>query len=153
VRASDDTRERVAKRLRDGCVDGRISFETLSVRLERVFAAREREQLRELVADLPRKRLFGLSLRRARRLAPPLVSDGETLTIGRGADCSLPVRDPFVSRRHAELLRREDSWLLRDLGSTNGVWVNGWRVREAEVRVGDEVRLGSVRFRFQPGSR
>ncbi|MFL5826002.1 MAG: FHA domain-containing protein [Thermoleophilaceae bacterium] len=153
MRASDDTRERAANRLREGCVDGRISIDTLSARLDRLFAARDRGEVEAVVADLPRRRSLASLFRRAERLVPPLVRDGEALTIGRGTDCALPLEDPFVSRRHAQLSRSADTWLLRDLGSTNGVWVNGWRVREAELRDGDEVRLGSMRFRFAPGSR
>jgi FHA domain/Domain of unknown function (DUF1707) len=153
VRASDDTRERAAKRLRDGCADGRISIDTLSTRLDRLFAARHRPDVQAVVADLPRRWSLASLFRRPERLVPPLVPDGEALTIGRGSDCALPLEDPFVSRRHAQLSRTEETWLLRDLGSTNGVWVNGWRVRETELRDGDEIRLGSTRFRFEPGSR
>ncbi|HEX8856447.1 MAG TPA: DUF1707 and FHA domain-containing protein [Thermoleophilaceae bacterium] len=153
MRASDDTRERAARRLREGCADGRISVDTLSARLDRLFAARDRGEVQAVVADLPRRRTLASLFRRAQRLVPPLVPDGETLTLGRGSDCSLPLDDPFVSRRHAELSRSDRGWLLRDLGSTNGVWVNGWRVRESELRDGDEVRLGYTRFRFGPGSR
>ena len=56
--------------------------------------------------------------------------------------------DDTVSRRHAELRLREGSWILRDLGSSNGTWVNGRRVMEAEVAPGDEVVLGACRFRL-----
>jgi len=48
--------------------------------------------------------------------------------IGRGEDCDLSVEDPLVSRRHARLLVNEDGITLEDLGSRNGVFLNGRRV-------------------------
>jgi pSer/pThr/pTyr-binding forkhead associated (FHA) protein len=56
--------------------------------------------------------------------------------------------DDTVSRRHAELRLVEGRWMLRDLGSTNGTWVNGRRVMEAEVAPGDELQLGAVTIRI-----
>ena len=56
--------------------------------------------------------------------------------------------DDTVSRRHAELRVEEDCWVLRDLGSSNGTWVNGRRVIEAEVRPGDVVQLGASALRL-----
>jgi len=56
--------------------------------------------------------------------------------------------DITVSRRHAELVLRDGRWILRDLGSSNGTWVNGRQVVEAEVRSGDLVVLGDCRLRL-----
>jgi pSer/pThr/pTyr-binding forkhead associated (FHA) protein len=42
-------------------------------------------------------------------------------------------------------------WVLSDLGSTNGTWVNGWRVDEAWIRSGDRVQLGAVELEFRAG--
>jgi len=77
------------------------------------------------------------------------VLDGPRATIGRSksAECVLP--DPNVSRRHAELRRGEDGeWQIVDLGSTNGVKVNGRRVATTRLRPGDEVTIGTTTFRF-----
>jgi hypothetical protein len=77
------------------------------------------------------------------------VFDGPRATLGRSkaADCVL--RDPNVSRRHAELRRSESGdWEIADLGSTNGVKVNGRRVGSARLNPGDEVTLGTTSFRF-----
>jgi predicted component of type VI protein secretion system len=71
------------------------------------------------------------------------------VTIGRAADCDCAVAEPTVSRHHAELRRDGDRWLLRDLGSRNGIRVNGMRVLEAtEVHPGDGIALGDARFRL-----
>jgi Domain of unknown function (DUF1707)/FHA domain len=83
----------------------------------------------------------------------PLVfppGNGVRFTIGRTRDCDLCLTDLSVSRMHALLVRREDGWVLSDLGSHNGTRVNGWLVREpVQVRPGDRVEFGSVAFIIQ----
>jgi tetratricopeptide (TPR) repeat protein len=64
-------------------------------------------------------------------------------TIGRGAENSLCVPTTVVSRSHAELIRVGANYLLRDLGSTNGSFVNGDRVTERMLNDGDTLRFGS----------
>ena len=72
---------------------------------------------------------------------------GTSFTIGRTQDCDLRITDMSVSRRHAQLERGEDGWLLSDLGSHNGTRVNGWRVRgQVPVRVGDMVCFGTAEY-------
>ncbi len=79
---------------------------------------------------------------------PP--GSGTTFTIGRTQDCDLRIADLSVSRRHAQLDRGEDGWLLSDLGSHNGTRVNGWLVREpVPVRPGDVLQFGSAMFVIQ----
>jgi hypothetical protein len=76
---------------------------------------------------------------------PP--GSGTSFTIGRTQDCDLRIADMSVSRRHAQLDRGEDGWLLSDLGSHNGTRVNGWLVREpVPVRPGDLLQFGSAVF-------
>jgi hypothetical protein len=77
------------------------------------------------------------------------VLDGPVATIGRSksVECVLP--DPNVSRRHAELRRAENGdWAIVDLGSTNGVKVNGRRVSSTRLHPGDQVTLGTTTFMF-----
>jgi tetratricopeptide (TPR) repeat protein len=64
-------------------------------------------------------------------------------TIGRGAENSLCVQATVVSRSHAELIRVGANYLLRDLGSTNGSFVNGDRVTERMLNDGDTLRFGA----------
>ena len=64
-------------------------------------------------------------------------------TIGRGAENSLCIPATVVSRSHAELIRVGTDYLLRDLGSTNGSFVNGVRVTEQMLNDGDTLRFGS----------
>jgi hypothetical protein len=75
--------------------------------------------------------------------------DGPRATLGRAKDADCVLGDPNVSRHHAELRRTESGdWQIVDLGSTNGVKVNGRRVGSARVRPGDEITLGTTTFVF-----
>jgi hypothetical protein len=74
---------------------------------------------------------------------------GDRFSIGRDATCDLAIADMTVSRRHAQLDRTPDGWMLSDLVSTNGTRVNGWRVRgQVPVKVGDLVSFGNLEVVF-----
>ena len=77
------------------------------------------------------------------------ILSGDRMTIGRSRECDIVIDDPNVSRKHAELRYRAGGWLVADLGSTNGVKVNGKRVREAPLDPGDEIMLGLVQLEFE----
>lgn len=82
----------------------------------------------------------------------PLTAPG--LVIGRGSESDLRINDPGVSRRHAEFrvgggrFGSTPSVTVVDLGSTNGTYVDGRKVSEAELRPGSVVRVGSTDVRF-----
>ncbi len=69
------------------------------------------------------------------------------MTLGRAVTSDVPVYDPTVSRRHAELSLTNDGVRIRDLGSSNGTFVNGARVTETNVVDGDIVTFGKVGFK------
>ena len=71
------------------------------------------------------------------------------LVIGRSKDCDVPLADGNVSRRHAEIGRSADGFVVRDLDSTNGTTVNGRRVKSAPVGEGDEITLGTSTLRIE----
>lgn len=73
----------------------------------------------------------------------------DPVTVGRLPDCDIVLSDPNVSRRHAEVRRRGNDFIVVDLGSTNGTRVNGTGVRERRLEDGDEVTFGSTRVRFE----
>jgi hypothetical protein len=82
-----------------------------------------------------------------RLLVPPAGG-----TIGRSRDCDIVLEDTGVSRRHAEIRPGGDGWTLADLGSTNGVLLNGRKVRGAQpLSAGDRVELGSTEIVFEVG--
>jgi hypothetical protein len=69
---------------------------------------------------------------------------GSRFVIGRLPSCGLTLDDTTVSREHAALVRRGETWWVVDLGSTNGTKVNGRRAAEQPVSVGDRLELGDV---------
>lgn len=73
---------------------------------------------------------------------------GDHAVIGRLPDCEVTVGDTSVSRRHARVQREGDRWTVADLGSTNGVLLNGSSVQMAELRDGDRLELGAVTLAF-----
>jgi len=66
-------------------------------------------------------------------------------TIGRLADNDLSFDNPYISRHHAEIVQQGSEYLLRDLGSTSGTYINGDRVTEHVLVEGDLIRLGRAR--------
>jgi hypothetical protein len=165
VRVSAAEREHLARRLRDACAEDRLSLDTFIHRLDLLYAARSARELRALIADLPKARPFGRQLARVSGWAAECVTIWEdswawatsqrlllptegSVVLGRSHDCGCVVADSTVSRRHARMTRTDHGWVLRDLSSTNGTFLNGARLTETTpVHPGDQVWLGSVRFR------
>jgi Protein of unknown function (DUF3662)/FHA domain len=73
---------------------------------------------------------------------------GRRAVIGRSRDCDVQLADSNVSRRHAELRQEGGSYWIVDLGSTNGLEVNGKRVKRAKLRSGDTITIGSTEVTF-----
>jgi adenylate cyclase len=76
------------------------------------------------------------------------LRDGVPLIVGRAPSCDVPVFDPTISRRHAELVSDGTRLTVRDLGSSNGTSVNGSKVDKAKIAVDDQVSFGKVAFRL-----
>jgi hypothetical protein len=70
------------------------------------------------------------------------------VVIGRSRDCDIQLNDGNASRRHAELRQEGASYWIVDLGSTNGLEVNGKRVKRAKLRDGDTITIGSTELTF-----
>jgi pSer/pThr/pTyr-binding forkhead associated (FHA) protein len=71
--------------------------------------------------------------------------------VGRSRDCDVVLADANVSRRHAEVRpAAAGTWTISDLGSTNGVLVNGHRIEGAEqLQTGDRIALGTAQIAFE----
>jgi len=82
---------------------------------------------------------------------PSTVFDvGEGATLGRADSSDIPVDDPFASSAHARVFNRGDYMYVEDMGSTNGTYLNGRQLREAErLKVADVVRIGDSEYRYQ----
>ena len=74
---------------------------------------------------------------------------GVPLVVGRALNSDIPVFDPTISRRHAEVSCDEDGVHVRDLGSSNGTFRNGQKVDAADLAPGDVVTFGNVAFRLK----
>jgi hypothetical protein len=168
LRPSAEERERVVRLLRDRSVEGRLSTDTFAERVGLAYQAKSGAELVELTSDVrpasrPRRLLISAvewlsrldadieaAWRRPRipTLALPRT-EGVGMIVGRAPSCDCLVPEESVSRRHAELRRQGERWVLRDLGSRNGTRVNGVRViEEVEVRPGDRVSLGDATYRL-----
>lgn len=77
------------------------------------------------------------------------LPQGRALVLGRGAASDLPVYDPTISRRHAELTVGPDGVRIRDLDSSNGTSINGERIAIGLLKPGDSVTFGRVHFRLE----
>jgi hypothetical protein len=76
------------------------------------------------------------------------IDKGSTL-IGRSKDCDIRLADPNVSRRHAELRQEGTAYWILDLGSTNGLTVNGRRQQRAKLANEDRITVGSTELVFR----
>jgi pSer/pThr/pTyr-binding forkhead associated (FHA) protein len=83
---------------------------------------------------------------------PGILVDQTILLIGRDLECDIQIESRKVSRRHCVLAQIADYLVVRDLGSTNGVRINGVRVKEGRLKLGDELTIGSLRYqvRWEP---
>ncbi|MEK6607827.1 MAG: sigma 54-interacting transcriptional regulator [Myxococcota bacterium] len=75
--------------------------------------------------------------------------DKQTVTVGAMGDNDLVVEDDTVSRYHCRIVQDADAWLLQDLGSTNGTFINRVRVREGYLKPGCTITVGETDLKFQ----
>ena len=75
--------------------------------------------------------------------------DKGSVVIGRSKDCDIRLADPNVSRRHAELRQEGAAYWILDLGSTNGITVNGRRQQRAQLTNEDRITVGSTELVFR----
>ena len=83
------------------------------------------------------------------QLAPRISLQRPVLLIGRHADCDVRIDLPQISRRHCCVALADDRVLIRDLGSRNGLRVNGRLIDEARIYPGDEVAIGPLLYRYE----
>lgn len=72
--------------------------------------------------------------------------DGGDFHIGRHGQCEIVLKDPEISRRHLKLSRMGEDWVIDDLGSTNGTWLNGQRIAKQKLSLGDRIEIGQTVF-------
>ncbi|KAB2883099.1 MAG: diguanylate cyclase [Kofleriaceae bacterium] len=74
------------------------------------------------------------------------------VVLGRGSDCDIQVDRDSVSRRHARVFRNGEQWMVEDLGSTNGSYVNDVPVQRSILRDSDFLKIGAAIFKFLSGA-
>jgi pSer/pThr/pTyr-binding forkhead associated (FHA) protein len=80
---------------------------------------------------------------------PSIMLDKPIVLLGRHQECDIQIGSRKISRRHCCLAQVSDYLVVRDLGSTNGIRINGVRVVEGSLRTGDELMIGNQRYQLQ----
>ncbi|MBI3967191.1 MAG: DUF3662 domain-containing protein [Chloroflexi bacterium] len=99
---------------------------------------------------VPRARRAALFLPGNRHRKPQrFILEKDVVGLGRGLENDIVIADRRISRQHAEIRRSPQGFLVSDLQSMNGTFVNGRRVGEAPLKNGDEISLGGLALRFE----
>lgn len=93
-----------------------------------------------------------LVVKRGPNAGSRFVLASEVTRVGRHPDSDIFLDDITVSRRHAEIVRREHRWWIQDVGSLNGTYLNRERVDLAELSNGDEVQIGRFKLVYLAGT-
>ncbi|KXG73599.1 FHA domain-containing protein FhaB [Thermotalea metallivorans] len=73
----------------------------------------------------------------------------DTVTIGRGNNNDIVIKDPYISNQHLKITLDENAYFLEDLDSANGTYLNGDRVLDAvKLKNGDRIKLGQIEFLY-----
>jgi predicted component of type VI protein secretion system len=80
---------------------------------------------------------------------PDILLDKPILLLGRHPECDIQIDSRKISRRHCCIAQVEDFLIVRDLGSTNGIRINGVRLQEGRLRPNDELTIGNSRYKVQ----
>ena len=145
-------------------VDERLRLGEFGIQA-RLVKPDDRGEGRAIRAEAGHTQVYSAAGRISEQLAEPNVRRGRAqlrhegraviigsggAVIGRSRDCDVVIPDENVSRKHAEVRPSGGAWIVRDLGSTNGVKVNGRRVEGAQsLRYGDRIDLGTSHLTFE----
>ncbi len=80
---------------------------------------------------------------------PDITLDRALVMVGRHPQCDARLDSLWVSRRHCILTEDGGEVVVRDLGSTNGIRINGQRVERGRLRPGDEISIAHIRYRLE----
>lgn len=79
---------------------------------------------------------------------PNILLDKPILLLGRHPECDIQLNSRKISRRHCCIAQVHDYLVVRDLGSTNGIRINGQRVNEGKLHAGDELTVGNFKYQI-----
>ena len=117
--------------------------------IEEIFRTLSGEE-REIVAQLPKNSAMLLVLAGANKGARFLIN-GDSTSIGRDPQSEIFLDDVTVSRKHAEVVKDGDNYVIVDLGSLNGTYLNSQPSNRERLVVGDEVQIGKYRLTYFSG--
>jgi pSer/pThr/pTyr-binding forkhead associated (FHA) protein len=80
---------------------------------------------------------------------PDITLDRAMVVVGRHPSCDARLNSLGISRHHCCMACDHDQVLVRDLGSTNGIRINGMRVEAGRLRLGDELSIAHIRYRLE----
>ena len=112
------------------------------------FSPEDRDELLETLGDIGVKGPALVVRSGGGRAGETFEPQSDRTTIGRSPDCGIFLDDVTVSRKHAELVHRDDRWVIEDGGSLNGTFVNRKRIDNAPLENGDELQIGKYRLTF-----
>ena len=93
-----------------------------------------------------------LVVKRGPNAGSKFMLDEDVTRAGRHPESDIFLDDITVSRRHAEFVRRDRGYLVRDVGSLNGTYLNRERIEESELASGDEVQIGKFKLVYLAGA-
>jgi pSer/pThr/pTyr-binding forkhead associated (FHA) protein len=76
------------------------------------------------------------------------ILSGSQISLGRADNANIVLDDFTVSRKHAVITKDSSSWVIKDAGSLNGVYVNFIRIEDSKLSAGDDIQIGKYRFTF-----
>ncbi|HEX7167234.1 MAG TPA: FHA domain-containing protein [Acidimicrobiales bacterium] len=130
-----------------GHVLDRASDEPTTITFQPVDAGDPAEEAQVVLPELPEGTGL-LWVKRGPNAGSRYVLDDEVVRAGRHPDSGIFLDDITVSRRHAEFVRAEGGYRVRDVGSLNGTYLNRGRIDDAELVTGDEVQIGKFKLVF-----
>lgn len=92
--------------------------------------------------------MYSLTITHNRNPVDEYILRQETATIGRGSENDIQLADTTVSQKHARFVVSHDSLYIEDVGSTNGTYVNGQRIKKQRLKRGDQVMIGQHKLSF-----
>jgi len=130
-----------------------ISLPALEKALEATEAAGGASQPVPALEEQPPAGTALLVVKRGPNAGSRFLLDSDVTTAGRHPESDIFLDDVTVSRRHAEFVREEGGFSVRDVGSLNGTYLDRQRIDQAGLAGGDEVQIGKYRLVFLSGSR
>jgi pSer/pThr/pTyr-binding forkhead associated (FHA) protein len=127
--------------------------QTTTISMSGLESAEEHgDELADVGIDLLPSGSALLVVKRGPNAGSRFLLDKDVTTVGRHPESDIFLDDVTVSRRHAEFQRVDDAFLVRDVGSLNGTYLNRERIEESPLSGGDEVQIGKFRLVYFTGS-